>query len=124
MGDALRGSSAPSFNDAHTARIEKVLAHIQEHLAERLTFADLSRLAGMGHSLFCEAFRACTGHTLVDYVNRLRIDRACFLLTHDDRPLPILAEACGFRSFSHFYAVFRSLTGQTPHRFRKAATPS
>ncbi len=121
LGDVLRGQSLPQITDAHTARIEKVLAHIQEHLAERLPFAELSRMAGMGHTLFCEAFKACTGHTLVDYINRLRVDRACFLLTRDDRPLQIIAETCGFRSFSHFYGVFRSLTGRTPHRFRASA---
>ncbi len=118
VGEALRGQTASRITDAHTARIEKVLVHIHEHLAERLPFRELSRMAGMGHTLFCEAFKACTGHTLVDYVNRLRVDHACFLLAQDDRPLPIIAEACGFRCFSHFYGVFRSLTGRTPHRFR------
>ncbi len=121
LGESLREQPAPTLSAARAERMERVLAHVRERLHERLTVSDLARLAGLGHSVFCETFRAHTGHTLVNYVNRLRVDAACRLLALDDRPLPIVAETCGFRCFSHFYAVFRSLTGSTPKRFRGAA---
>ncbi len=121
LGEALREQPALTLSDARTERLERVLAHIRERLGERLTVGDLARAAGLGHSAFCESFRAYTGHTLVNYVNRLRVDAVCRLLAVDDRPLPIIAESCGFPCFSHFYAIFRSLTGNTPRRFRAAA---
>jgi len=103
---------------AHAAQMEKALAHIREHLADSLSVADVSRVAGMGHSLFCRQFREFTGHTLVRYVNRLRVEQACRLLAGSDCPLPIVAERCGFPCASHFFAVFRGLTGHTPRDFR------
>ncbi len=120
LGQSL--GPTPVLGSKRSDRMEKVLSHIRQRLAEPLRIREVAREAGMGHSVFCESFRAHTGHTFVQYVNRLRINESCRLLTDTDQTLPLIAERCGFPCFSHFFSVFRSLTGHTPREFRKLHT--
>jgi AraC-like DNA-binding protein len=113
-----RGLNETPLSDHHAEQIEQVLVHIREHLAEPLHVVPLARLAGMNRSSFHETFRRHTGHTLVTYINRLRVQQACVLLEKADLPLPIIAERCGFPCRSHFHAVFRDFTGQAPREYR------
>ena len=53
-----------------------------------------------------------------ELVARLRIDRACHLLTHTHQPLAQIAQECGFGDQSYFTRVFRQRTGRTPGDYR------
>lgn len=118
VGQDLRAVAGPTLSAAQAERIEQVLAHIREHLAEPLFVDRLAHLAGMNRSSFHAAFRQLTGHSLVPYINRLRVQRACGLLEKTDLPLPLVAERCGFPCRSHFHTVFRSFTGHAPREYR------
>lgn len=111
-------STFSSLPLSHAERMERVLVHVRRHLGEPLRVAELSRLAGMGHSLFCRLFRELTGHTSVQYINRLRVEQASRILVETNLALPLVAERCGFPCLSHFHAVFRTLTGHSPRQYR------
>ncbi|RYG28612.1 MAG: AraC family transcriptional regulator, partial [Burkholderiales bacterium] len=63
-------------------------------------------------------FKAATGRTPFQWLQDLRIEMACGLLAATDMPIAQLALEVGFKSQSHFGAVFRRLTGTTPARWR------
>ena len=118
VGEDCRGLTETPLSAKQAERIEQVLTHIREHLASPLFVDRLARLAGMNRSSFHETFRRHTGHTLVPYINRLRVQQACVLLEKTDLPLPIIAERCGFPCRSHFHTVFHDFTGHAPREYR------
>ncbi len=57
--------------------------------------------------------------TLVSYVNRLRINLACQLLTSDPtRAITDICFAAGYNNVSNFNRQFLLQKGMTPTRFR------
>lgn len=102
-----------------TAGINRVLAHIREHLTEGFSEYDLAALAGQSASAFSRSFRRHTGMTLVQYVNRLRINLACQLLM-SEQAMSII-EICytvGYNNLSNFNRQFLMQKGMPPSRFR------
>jgi AraC-like DNA-binding protein len=99
--------------------INKVLAHIGQHLTEPLRESELAAIAGQTASAFSRSFRRHTGMALVQYVNRLRINLACQLLMGDDvPPITDICYAVGFNNLSNFNRQFLAQKGMAPSRFR------
>lgn len=102
-----------------SAAINKVLAHISEHLTEPSWEGGLADIAGQSGSAFSRSFRKHTGMSPVRYVNRLRINLACQLLISDeDRSVTDICYATGFNNLSNFNRQFLAMKGMPPSRFR------
>lgn len=58
--------------------------------------------------------------TPVEYINKLRIEKAVEYLANADMNILNIALLCGFGSLSNFYACFKKQMGLTPNEYRKA----
>jgi AraC-like DNA-binding protein len=79
-----------------------------KELATRLDIS-LSRLA--------RVFKAQMGMSLVEYRNRVRLERFQGLLDAGDENLLAAALAAGFGSYAQFHRVFREIHGATPRAY-------
>ena len=57
-------------------RVNRVIDHVREHLAEPLPLAELARVAAFSPFHFHRVFRAITGETLFGFIQRQRIEKA------------------------------------------------
>ena len=53
-----------------------------------------------------------------EYVNRLRISTAEFLLKSEDYTNDEIATLCGFNDTKYFYVVFKKITGMTTKEYK------
>jgi AraC-like DNA-binding protein len=88
-------------------------------VTESFSVADLSQRVGMSESQFSRYFRRATGNTFTDFVNRLRITRACQLLMETDRYISNVCYDCGFNNVANFNRRFLEIKGMTPKEFRR-----
>lgn len=79
----------------------------------------LAALCGRSPEHVTRVLRKTTGKTPGDLVAAARRDYAARLLLTTDQTLDAVAEACGFRSLSHFHAFFLKQFGMTPRRYRR-----
>lgn len=77
---------------------------------------------GISVSQLSRAFRAETGVSLVDYRNRLRLDRFDGMLGHGRPNLLDAALAAGFGSYAQFHRVFRAFRRVTPRAYLEERT--
>ncbi|WP_158299296.1 response regulator transcription factor [Paenibacillus antri] len=75
--------------------------------------------AGMSQGHFSRTFKREMGVSFIEYVTRLRIERAKALLDVPGMKTWEIAEAIGYQEYAHFAKVFRKYTGLTPSEFRK-----
>ncbi len=116
---------APQGQAVPPDRISKACEHIQAHLAEPIYVADLATMVGLGRSAFSRLFKRSTGRSVPQYVNELRIGRACQLLVETDLTVSQIAYDCGFVSPAHFQRQFREHQACTPLSYRqKMSLPS
>lgn len=101
-----------------------VLAHIEAHLFEPLTVADLAAVADLSPWHFSRAFTARLGNSVMDHVRARRLEAAYMRLSGSNPPNLIdLAFDCGFESQEAFTRAFRRRYGIAPGQFRRAAQP-
>ncbi len=99
-------------------RLRRVLAHIDAHLEDPITLADLAGVAGLSRMHFAAQFRAATGLRPHEFLLRRRIDHARHLLADPRSKLVDVALSVGFQTQAHFTTVFKRIVGETPHRWR------
>jgi AraC-like DNA-binding protein len=114
----------PETNRHDEARMNRVCDYINQHLDEVLERDQLARIANLSAGAFSRFFKARTGRTLPEYINELRLGRACRQLANPNLSITEVAMACGFQNLSHFNAQFRRRHKVTPRDFRKRIAAS
>lgn len=66
-------------------------------------------------------FRKATGNSFTDFVNRIRINKACQLLMNTDQYVTNVCYNVGFNNVANFNRRFLQLKGITPKEFRRKA---
>jgi transcriptional regulator GlxA family with amidase domain len=67
-------------------------------------------------------FRKHTRISVVDYLIRLRVGRACSLLLEETMPVSTVAAQVGYTNISLFNRQFTRLKGKAPSEFRREHT--
>ena len=88
---------------------------------ERVSLAELSRVAGLSRFELVRRFRAQTGLTPHAFQTNLRIQRARALLTAGE-PAAAVAAECGFADQPHLTRTFKRAVGVTPAPLRGLLT--
>jgi AraC-like DNA-binding protein len=106
------------------ARIEimmqRAAVFAENHLSQKLSADDLANAAGLSASHFNRRFRQWSGHSPVEYLRRLRVDKARKLLADVDLSIKEIARLTGFDDAYHFSKVFRRVDGLPPTRYRES----
>ena len=99
-------------------RVNRVIDHVRDHLAEDLSLERLARIAAFSPFHFHRVFRAITGETLSAFVQRLRLERAAVALIHRDESVLAVALDHGFSSAATFARAFKARFGMSATRWR------
>jgi len=110
-----------SARDGHRAEpveIWKARKFIKEHSAEELSLTKVAKEANISRNHLSEKFKQVTGTNFVEYVARVRFEKACELLRDVDLRISEIAFAVGFQSLSQFNRVFKKFSGKSPSAYR------
>ena len=72
----------------------------------------------MNPNSFSRYFKKNCGAGFVEYLNRVRTNKACYLLRETDYQIRDIASECGFSSISNFNKQFRKSEGVSPGFYR------
>lgn len=92
---------------------------VQEQLDEPIDIAKLAHAAHFSVHHFHRVFRAHLGESVMQYVRRLRLERAARKLRVADARLLDLAVEAGYESHEAFTRAFVERFGMPPSRFRE-----
>ncbi|MGI9410260.1 MAG: helix-turn-helix domain-containing protein, partial [Hyphomicrobiaceae bacterium] len=102
-------------------RINRAMNFMQAHLAEPLGLDMLSEVACLSKYHFTRVFRAQCGETPLEYLWRLRFERAARSLVYlSEKPVTDIAMEHGFSSSQTFSSTFRRRYRSSPMEFRSA----
>lgn len=103
----------------HFSRLQRVLRHINAHLAEPLPNAELAELAGVSESHFRRIFLGAVGMPPHHYIRNRRLAQARKLLVMSDLPISMISDECGFYSQSHLTKCFQTTHAVAPAAYRR-----
>jgi len=104
--------------------IERVRAHVRAHLAERLSVRQAADLACMSPNHFSTVFRRETSESFVQFVNRLRMEKARQLIEREGYLAYQAAAAVGIEDFPYFSKLFKRITGTKASEARSGSPES
>ena len=96
---------------------EKALAFMKNYFAEPLTSEDIAQAAGISVSHLRLLFKKEYGISLMQKLNKIRVQRAKELLSSGMFTLAEVAAACGFQNEYYFSRVFKQHTGISPGKY-------
>lgn len=104
----------------YTSRMNRVLDHIDRHLADSIDLLALAEVAHFSRFHFHRLFASWMGETLGDYVRRRRLETGALMLVHQTRkPVLDIALEVGFGSSEAFARAFKLHFGVTPSAWRQ-----
>lgn len=96
---------------------ECCVAYINRNYTEKFKIPELARACGMSDTFYRKRFKELTGLSPVQYINRMKVTKACQLLMYSDMKPASISEFLNFYSLPYFYKVFRSVVGMTPGEY-------
>ncbi len=107
------------FEHQRKQLIDKVIRYMKANYAEDLKLEDLASMAFLSPSYFCTLFKNCVGMTVLEYIQKLRIDQACNLLRETEMKVSDIAGHVGYSDIKFFNQIFKRITGMTPSQYRR-----
>lgn len=101
-------------HDGHYARIARVLNQIHQTYADQLTVDELASSANMSVSAFHRAFRQVTLESPLQYLKKVRLNKAKELIINEGKRASDAAHLVGYTSPSQFSREFKRHFNATP----------
>lgn len=99
--------------------IERVLKFIHENCHRDIDLTMAANHMSYTYTYFSRWFTEKTGYTFVNYLRKVRIEKARELLKNTDMKVIQISEAVGFANPKHFTTTFRVLTGISPQEYKR-----
>lgn len=100
-------------------KVYSITAYVHSHYRDELSLDSIAKEFFISPYYLSHQFKSITGFTLTEYIQMTRVRNAQQLLIYTQLKISIIAEQCGFNSFSQFNRVFNKLSSMSPSEFRK-----
>ncbi len=98
-----------------------VMRYVQDHYSEAFSLTKIAGRCALNTNSFSRAFKDAAGAPLFEYINKVRIARACALLKRTGKPVIEIAMDTGYNNISFFNRYFRRIMGMSPTQYRARA---
>jgi AraC family transcriptional regulator len=96
----------------------RVIAYIETGYREKITLQDISEVAKFSKFYFHRVFKAISGETIYDYIQRVRLQKSTEKL--HNMGITEVAVTSGYETNSSFGKAFKRYFGVSPKEFKKS----
>lgn len=100
-------------------QLENAISFVEEHYQEDFKILDMAVSCHMSETHFRRIFQEKMNMTPIEYVNFVRVKKACELIDKSDLSMEEVAEKVGFVTPSTFNRNFRKIIGTSPYQWKK-----
>lgn len=99
--------------------IKKLSQYVINHWNEKITLEICSKVFNYNSDYLGKLFRQETGESFVEFVTRIKMERAKNLLISGDYKNYEVSQMTGYNDYDHFSRLFKDYTGFSPSIFKK-----
>lgn len=100
--------------------VRQVFDYCQKNYTDKITQADVARALHISGSYLSHIFMYKLKINFCSYINILRINHACSLLSQTQKSITEISSESGFLSLRSFNRAFARYVGTTPKEYRKS----
>lgn len=101
--------------------VDRAVNYIAEHYMEDLSLGMVAEKAGLSAGYLSTLFSQHLNCKFVDYLNQVRVERACVYLKQNYLKIYEISYRVGFRDEKYFSKVFKKIKGMSPKEYSKEA---
>jgi transcriptional regulator GlxA family with amidase domain len=105
--------------DHGDAVVQEIQKWLNNHFSVPSPIEQAVRRSGIAERTFKRRFKNATGHTPIEYVQRLRVDEAKRRLERTTAPIDEIGWQVGYEDPTFFRRLFKRLTGVTAGAYRR-----
>lgn len=100
-----------------SSRIENSIEYMKNNLKQQISLEDMAMAAGISKYHFSRLFNSVMGISPWDYLTKLRMEKAVYLMQTHSYKISEVAANVGYSSVNYFNKVFRKTFGTSPSKF-------
>jgi two-component system response regulator YesN len=100
--------------------VAEAKSFVRSHMKEELQVAEIAAMVNMSSSYFSHVFKKEEGISFLEYVYRVRMEHARYLLESSDLKVNEIADEVGIFNPNYFSTQFKRSVGQSPLEYRQA----
>lgn len=116
----IERSDSIHLSSSKLKTVYSAIEYIENNYNTKLSVDDIASKAFLAPDYFRKVFKKVTGHSVTTYMQNLRIDEACKLLSTTETPIKDICSMVGYNDMTTFYQSFKKITGKTPNEYRKS----
>lgn len=104
-------------NYSTSLKVEKIIEHMHQNINKQITLAELSDIVKLSPTYLSRTFKDITGYSVIEFFNKLKIDKAKGLFIDGNKKIKEVAQTVGFTDEFYFSRVFKKIEGVSPTEF-------
>ncbi|MCX7709850.1 MAG: response regulator [Clostridia bacterium] len=109
-----------SKGDKYRSIIKVAIKYMNEHYHEDIGIKDIASQVYISPNYFSRIFKEETGESFVEWLNKLRIEKAKQYLKDATVKTYEVSEKVGYRDYKYFIYIFKKYTGCTPKEYKES----
>lgn len=106
------------FGGSRRSEVADACKYVSLRLDRRITLDEVAGSLHLNPSYFSRLFKKETGITFIEYVTRMKMERAKDQLRQTDRTVGEICESLAYDNVSYFSKIFKAYAGVTPIEYR------
>ena len=117
--DFINNETYTPTNDSFKKdRLSDVYQYVKENYKKEISLDEVAQIANLTPTSFCRMFKSKTKKNFIEYLNEIRISKACKLLIESDMSVSEIAYECGYKTVPNFNKLFKKNTSNTPKEYQ------
>lgn len=107
-----------NIDNTDTDVVDKSISFLQDNIGNRIGLKEIADNSNLSVSHFSKLFRNRTGYSPIEYLNHLKIQKACYQLQFTEKRVSIISFELGFDDQYYFSRLFKEHMGVSPVHYR------
>lgn len=108
----------PEKDYAQRSLIKKIEVYLNDNLKNNFGVHDIAASLHLSYGYLARIYKKYTGETIIDRLNRIKMDKALHLLENPEMSIKEIAEMSGFANQYYFSNLFKKKFGISPRKYR------
>ncbi|WP_054023393.1 response regulator [Bacillus sp. FJAT-28004] len=117
--DEIRKAASERDVDRNQAVADQIVKLVSQRYHLPLTVEEIAKEVYLSPNYIRSIFKEKMGETILDYITKVRMNRAADLLKDKSLKVREVAHNVGYENVSYFCSIFHKHRGSTPNEYRK-----
>lgn len=104
-------------NYANSLKVEQIIQYMHQNIDNRVTLMELSERVHLSPPYLSRSFKEITGYSVIEYFNKMKIDKAKELFIEGNKKVKEVAQTLGFTDEFYFSRIFKKIEGMSPSEY-------